>query len=93
MNNDIQFAVGKLTASIEALAEKSDKHHDDQRADIKQIFEKLDSISAHGCAFGQRNAKDIEELKRRPEKIVGIGAAAVAILSAVWATLKAHFER
>lgn len=91
----IYHVLGKLEAGIESLSEQQKQFRVEQRTDNKLIFERLDNISANGCSLGKRNAEAIKELQSRPERIVGIGAAIVAILSAIgsvflWAVGRLH---
>jgi hypothetical protein len=93
--DDIQRSLGKLEAGIENLSEQIRLNRDERRTDIKQIFDRLDTISSSGCATGKRNAEAIKELQQRPERLVGIGAAIASILAAIgsallWAMGKVH---
>lgn len=89
MPEDIQFILGQLRAGIETLTDNQAKFRQEQREDNKQIFDKINDLTANGCAIGKQHAKDIEELKKRPERIVGFAATMVAIASAIWSTFKA----
>lgn len=83
MTDDISRVLGQLEAKIDNLSEQQRSFRVEQRTDNKLIFERLDSISSEGCARGKRNSEAIRELQSRPERLVGIGAAIVAILAAV----------
>jgi hypothetical protein len=89
----IQRVLGKLEAGIENLNAQQKQFREEQRADNRLLFARLDSVSANGCALGHRNMESIKELQRRPERIVGIGAAIVAILSAVGSLFLWMIER
>jgi hypothetical protein len=49
------------------------------------IFQRLNALTAHGCARGEQNAKDIAELRNQPSKVISMGAAIIAAVSAVLA--------
>ena len=44
------------------------------------IFSRLNELTAHGCARGAQNAKDIDELRNAPTKAITVGAAAIAAI-------------
>jgi hypothetical protein len=95
MSDDVQYMLGQLQAGINTLSENQAKFRQEQREDNKQIFDKINDLAANGCAIGKQHAKDIEELKKRPERLVGIGAAMASILAMigsafVWALGRGH---
>ena len=87
MPDDIQFILGQMAAGIKTLTDNQEKYRQEQREDNTQIFNKINDLAANGCAIGKQHAKDIDELKKRPERIVGFAATMVAIVSAIWSTL------
>ena len=95
MADDLNRILGKLEAGIVNLTEQTKQNRDERRADIKEIFAKLDNIAANGCATGKRNAEAIKELQQRPTRLISIGAAIMAIASAIgsfllWALGRGH---
>ena len=89
MMEDIQHILGKLEAGIENVAEQQRQFRSEQRLDNKLLFERLDNISANGCALGKRNSDAIKELQNRPEKVIGIGAAIASIFAMIGAIVAA----
>ena len=71
--------------SIEARQETIRKEN---REDHAEIFRKINEITLEGCPLGKTHSRDIKELKDRPERVVGIGAAIAAIIGAVVAWVK-----
>ena len=95
--DDIQRVLGKLENGIENLAEQQRINRAEQRADNKLLFDGINNLSANGCAVGRRHddsiklqAAQIEELRKRPERVVGFAATIVAIASAIWSTFVAR---
>lgn len=86
MPNDVQYMLGQLQAGINTLSENQAKFRQEQREDNKQLFNKINDLAANGCAIGKQHSKDIDELKKRPERAVGFAAAMIAIVSAIWST-------
>ena len=83
MTDDISRILGQLETGITNLAKQQEVYRAEQRADNKLLFDGLNNIAANGCATGKRNAEAIEELKQRPEKLIGIGGALVSMLTLV----------
>ena len=93
MTADDQRLLGQLEAKLTALGEQYEHGRREQREDMARIFARLDTLSTTGCAIGAQNARDIAELKRRPERAIGIGAAAASIAAAISAIIAAIFGR
>lgn len=81
MTDDVSRILGQLESSIKALSDQQAQFRVEQRADNKQIFDKLENIAVHGCAIGKRNSEAIRELKERPERLVGMGSAIASVLA------------
>lgn len=77
----IQRVLGQLEAGIQNLTINQQRFREEQRADNKQLFDKINDLAINGCAIGKKHSIDIDELKRRPERVIGIGAAVVSILA------------
>lgn len=50
--------------------------------------EKLDAIRVNGCVMGRDHERRLTQIEGRPERSINIGAAAVAIVSAIVAWFK-----
>ena len=82
-DDNLQRTIGGLETSVKELANQQGLARKEQREDMRRIYERLETISSSGCAVGKKNMEAISELQKRPERLVGIGAAIVAILSAL----------
>ena len=82
-DENLQRTIGRLETSITGLTEQQALGRKEQREDMHQIYDRLNSISTLGCAVGKTNTEAITELQKRPERLVGIGAALVAIFGAI----------
>jgi len=82
-DDNLQRTIGSLETSVNELAKQQALARKEQREDMGKIYDRLNEISVSGCAVGTKNCKAIEELQKRPERLVGIGAALVATLSAI----------
>ena len=96
-DDEIQRALGKLEAGIINISEQVRQNRIEQRADNKLLFDGLNNLSVNGCAIGKRHddsiklcENKIEELRKRPERVVGFAATVVAIASAIWSTFVAR---
>jgi coenzyme F420-reducing hydrogenase gamma subunit len=65
---------GGLVADVRTIKDQQD-----------EIFEKLDVLSVHGCAMGQKHSEDIKELKEKPAKLVALGAIIIGALASIGA--------
>jgi len=88
MSEDIERVLGRLETGIKNVSDQQSQFRLEQRSDNKLIFDKLENIAANGCSLGKRNFDAIKELRDRPERIIGIGAAIAAISAAVVAWWK-----
>ena len=75
---DYERELGGINAKLEIIVKQQDG-----------IFQRLNEISVDGCASGKRNAKDIRDLKERPERAIAIGAGVISIVGAIIAWIKA----
>jgi len=82
-DENLQRTIGGLEASVKELANQQSLARKEQREDMGKIYERLNTISLSGCAVGKTNTEAITELNKRPERLVGIGAALVAIFGAI----------
>lgn len=74
--------IGELTGQMRNMNEQQSQFREETRDNFKQVFGKIESLSVGGCAVGKFQTQQIEELKRRPGKIVSIMAAFVAMIGA-----------
>jgi ABC-type Fe2+-enterobactin transport system substrate-binding protein len=44
---------------------------------------RFNELTTHGCARGVQNAKDIDDLKHQPSRVIATGAAIIASVVAV----------
>lgn len=88
MNSEEQRLIGGVLARLEIIEDRQDEIRKENRADHAKLFDELATIASEGCAKGKRQDDDIKELKTRPERLVGIGAAIVAAIGAVVAWSK-----
>ena len=72
MNDGYERELGGINEKLAYLSKGQD-----------EIFSRLNALAEGGCAKGERNAADIKDLKRRPERNVGLVASIVAALSAI----------
>ena len=86
-DENLQRTIGRLETSITGLTEQQALGRKEQREDMGKIYDRLNEISISGCAVGTKNCKAIEELQKRPERLVGIGAACAAILAFIGSLL------
>ena len=80
MPDDIQRILGQLQAGMESLANNQQLFRAEQRSENQQIFDKINDLAVNGCAVGRQHTADLVDLKARPERYVGIGAAAASII-------------
>jgi len=73
---EISNRLNSIEARQETIRKENREEHD-------KFFKKLDTIAEDGCPLGKRHTQDIKELKDRPERLIGIGAAFAAIAGAV----------
>ena len=76
--------LGGINAKLEIVLVQQDKIFKQQDETLKGIG----LLSSNGCALGKRNSKDIEDLQRRPERLIGIGSSVVAVVAALIAWFK-----
>ena len=84
---DIQRVLGKLEAGIENLTKQHETFRIEHREDLGRIFKRIDDFPAT-CPTGKHLAKIVSELEKRPERLVGIGAAMAAIAAAIFSWWK-----
>lgn len=92
--DDIQRVLGQLENGIENLSRQHETFRAEHREDLGKIFKRLDDFPAT-CPTGIHLTKIVEELQKRPERIVGVGAAIASILGAMgsaflWALGRGH---
>lgn len=78
----IQRVLGQLETGMANLAKQHETFRIEHREDLGKIFRRLDEFPLM-CPTGKHCAEAIHELQKRPERLVGIGAAIIAILSAI----------
>jgi uncharacterized membrane protein len=86
MTDDIQHELGELSGTIRALSGNIETWRKEQRDDINKIFKKIDELP-ETCLTGKQHSREIEMLKSRPTKTIGIAAALVSILSMISSTI------
>lgn len=83
MPEDIQRILGQLQAGVESLANNQQIFRAEQRSENQQIFNKINDLAVNGCAIGRQHTSDLIDLKARPERYVGIGAAVASIIGMI----------
>lgn len=81
MTDSEQYLLGQLKTGIENLSKGQDDFRQEWREDKKLLFNGINNLSANGCAIGKQHSKDIDELKKRPEKLIGIGSALASVFA------------
>jgi hypothetical protein len=83
MTAEDQRIIGRLEGGMANLEAGLARLEKNTRDDFGKVFARLEEIQSDGCGLGRRNARDIGELRARPERAVGILAAIAAVLGAV----------
>jgi t-SNARE complex subunit (syntaxin) len=78
----------EISNRLNQIEERQETIRKENREDHAEIFRKIETVVKEGCPLGAQHSKDIKELKDRPERVVGIGAAIAAIIGAVVAWIK-----
>ncbi|MFA5379050.1 MAG: hypothetical protein WC455_25065 [Dehalococcoidia bacterium] len=73
----------EISNRLKSIEERQETNRKENREDHDKIFGKIENIIKDGCPLGAQHTRDIKELKDRPERIVGLGAATVAIAGAI----------
>ena len=78
----------EISHRLNSIESRQETIRVENREDHAEIFRKIEEITKNGCPLGMQHSKDIKELKDRPERVVGIGAAIAAIIGAVVSWVK-----
>jgi ferric-dicitrate binding protein FerR (iron transport regulator) len=78
----------EISNRLNSIEERQETIRKENREDHAEVFRKIEEITKNGCPLGAQHSRDIKELKDRPERIVGIGAAIAAIIGAVVSWVK-----
>ena len=81
-DDNLQRTIGALEAGVKEIANQQALGRKEQREDMNKIFKRLDEFPAT-CPTGSHLKEAVAELQKRPERLVGIGAALVAIFGAI----------
>jgi hypothetical protein len=83
MTAEEQRLIGGILARLDTIEERQETIRTENRTDHAAIFAKIDTLSNEGCAIGKQHSRDIDELKQRPEKAIGMGAAAASVIALI----------
>jgi ferric-dicitrate binding protein FerR (iron transport regulator) len=83
MNDHEQGLLREISNRLNSIEGRQETIRVENREDHAEVFRKIEEITKNGCPLGAQHSRDIKELKERPERIVGIGAAAAAIAGAI----------
>ena len=78
MTSDHDYLLGQINARLDNLVKGQE-----------ELFKRLNEFAENGSSLCKRNAKDIEELKSQPERLVAVFCSIVAAIAAVVAWIKA----
>jgi 2-hydroxy-3-keto-5-methylthiopentenyl-1-phosphate phosphatase len=73
----------EISNRLNSIESRQETIRVENREDHAEVFRKIEEITRNGCPLGVQHTRDIKELKERPERIVGIGAAVAAIAGAI----------